>query len=278
MVAGVSHLEGSTGKGISELSLGTAGSFLQGREAGFATLHFCKSLSCKNYFLFPAEFFVRAMSLAEGSIPQWPVSAAVLGAEQSFLCPTKAGGASLFSPQRPEGLFMSHSDSVVVALQLCWRLPWCHAVSQQGTQLWRFPSFSVIASSSSFSLRNNGLEHSLHIPNVTNAESTGFLVFSHIHFALWEVLDEELRCECTWAVCLQNWLQFSTAVLHRSPGSRRLPLCWELDKHSRKTIQYFWSVRVSTLRSAAGGWHAGKQGASSSQCYTPVVIFQSEGW
>lgn len=68
-----------------------------------------------------------------------------------------------------------------------------------------------------------------------------------------------------------------TAVLHRSPGSRRLSLCWELDKHSRETIQYFWSVRVSTVsvRSAAavGGWRARTQGANSSQCYIRVVIF-----
>lgn len=110
-MAEVSHLRGSTGKGISELSLRTAGSFLQGREAGFATLHFSKSLCCKNYFLFPAEFFVRAASIAESSTPQWPVSAVVLGAEQSFLCPTKAGGVSLFSPQRPEGFSLSHSES-----------------------------------------------------------------------------------------------------------------------------------------------------------------------
>lgn len=55
------------------------------------------------------------------------------------------------------------------------------------------------------------------------------------------------------------------AVLHRSPGSKRFSLCWELDSHSRKSIQYFWSVRVSavSVRSAAavGGWHAGTQEA-----------------
>lgn len=110
MVAEVPHLRGSTGKGIFELSLGTAASFLQGREAGFAILHFSKSLCCKNDFLFPVVF-VRAASIAESSTPQWPVSAVVLGAEQSFLCPTKAGGVSLFSPQRPEGFSVSHSES-----------------------------------------------------------------------------------------------------------------------------------------------------------------------
>lgn len=127
----------------------------------------------------------------------------ILGAEQSFLCPTEAGGVPLFfqvfsAPFRARGVFL---------LRLCWMLPWCHAVSQQGVLLWRLPSFSVIASSSSFSLSKNGLEHSLYIPNVTNAESTSpfffffFLIFSfHIHFALWEVLDQELRYECTWAV------------------------------------------------------------------------------
>lgn len=278
MVAGVSHLEGSTGKGISELSLGTAGSFLQGREAGFATLHFCKSLCCKNYFLFPAEFFVRAMSLAEGSIPQWPVSAAVLGAEQSFLCPTKAGGASLFSPQRPEGLFMSHSDSE-------W---WLHSSCAEGC----LGAMQFLSKERSF----GGFLLSQSLPPAPHSH-WGIMVWSiHCTFLMSQMQRAQdflffpifiLHCGRFWMrswdvsaheLCLQNWLQFSTAVLHRSPGSRRLSLCWELNKHSRKTIQYFWSVRVSTLRSAAGGWHAGTQGASSSQCYIPVVIFQSEGW
>lgn len=194
----MSRLRGSTGKGISELSLGTAGSFLQGREAGFATLHFCKSLCCRNYFLFPAEFFVITTSIAESSTHHWPVSAVVLGVEQSFLCPTKAGGVSLFSPPKTRMSFsVTFRVRVVVALKLCWMLPWCYVVSQHGVLLWRLSSFSVTVCSS-FSLRNSGLVWSIRCTFLmSQMQRARDFFFFHIHFALWEVLDQELRCECT---------------------------------------------------------------------------------
>lgn len=249
MVAEVSHLPGSTGKGISELSLRTAGSFLQGREAGCATLHFWKSLCCKNYF--PAEFFIRAGSIAASSTPQWPASVLFWGQNSPFSVPPRLElflcfSRSFCAPFRARGVF---------ALRLCWMLPWCHAVYLQGVLLWRLPSSSVIASSSSFSLSKNGLEHSLYIPNVTNAESTSLFFLSILI----------LHCGRFW---IRSW----DVSVHE--------LCWELHRHIRKTIQYFWSVRLPAVRSAAtvGGWNAGTQGANSTQYCILVVIFQPEGW
>lgn len=52
-------LEAAQGKGISEMRLRMAGFFLEGREAGFAMLHFFKSSCCRNYFLFSFRVFCK---------------------------------------------------------------------------------------------------------------------------------------------------------------------------------------------------------------------------
>lgn len=166
MVAEVSHLRGSTGKGISELSPRTAGSSLQGREAGFATLHFCKSLCCKNYFLLPAEFFCKNYKHCKEQPSSVACFCCCFGGWTALSLSHQGWRCFSVLPSKTRRSFsVTFRVRVVVALKLCWMLPWCHAVSQQGVLLWRLPSFSALTShcpSSSFSLRNNGLVWSIH--------------------------------------------------------------------------------------------------------------------
>lgn len=154
-------------------------------------------------FFFLQSFLVRATSIAESSPPQWPVSAVVLGAEWSFLCPSRAGGVTLFSLQGPEGRFLSRSESEWWLHSSCAEC--CLGAMQFPSKECCFggflPSFSALASHcSSSSLRNNGLVWSIHCTFLMSQMQRAhdfFFFLCHIHFALWEVLDQELRCECT---------------------------------------------------------------------------------
>lgn len=98
-------------QGISEMRLRMAGFFLGGREAGFATPHFFKSSCCKNYFLFSCRVFCKDYKHCREQ--HWSMACfwcSFEGWKSPFSVPYKAGSASLFSPQRPEGLLLSYSE------------------------------------------------------------------------------------------------------------------------------------------------------------------------
>lgn len=258
MVAEVSHLPGSTGKGISELSLRAAGSFLQGREAGCATLHFWKSLSCKNYF--PAQFFIRAGSIAASSTPQWPASVLFWGQNSPFSVPPRLEVFLCFSRSflphsEPEGCFYSGCAGCCLGAMQFPSKECCFGGF--------LPSQSLPPAPPSHWAR---MVWSIHCTSLMSQMQRAHHLFFSFFFKFFLSIFI-LHCGRFWT---KSW----DMSVHE--------LCWELHRHIRKTIQYFWSVRIpaGSVRSAAaiGGWNAETQGAKSVQYCILVVIFQPESW
>lgn len=124
---------------------------------------------------------------------------------EGWNAPFKAGGASLFSPQRTEGFSLSHSESK-------WWLHSsyvkCHLGAKQlpSKQCWFWgfllsQPLLVLASKSSFPLRNNHSIWSIHC-RFLRLQMQRTHYFCYIHFVLREVLGQEDTEMCAYTSCI----------------------------------------------------------------------------